>query len=62
MCSYNLVNGDWACENDYLLNEVLKKDWQFKGFVVSDWGGTHTTTKAALAGLDQEEPGSRYLR
>jgi beta-glucosidase len=57
MCSYNLVNGDHACENDYLLNEVLKKDFDFKGFVVSDWGGTHSTVKAALNGLDQDEPG-----
>ncbi len=57
MCSYNLVDGDHACENDYLLNQVLKKDWNFKGFVLSDWGGTHSTVKAALNGLDQDEPG-----
>jgi beta-glucosidase len=57
MCSYNKVNGDWACENDYLLNQVLKKAWGFKGYVMSDWGGTHTTAKAANAGLDNEEPG-----
>jgi beta-glucosidase len=57
MCSYNLVNGDHACENDYLLNQVLKKDWNFKGFVLSDWGGTHSTVKAALNGLDQDMPG-----
>ena len=61
MCSYNRVNGDWACENDYLLNQVLKKSWDFKGWVMSDWGGTHSTTKAALAGLDQEMPGSQYF-
>lgn len=61
MCSYNKLNGDWACENDYLLNQVLKKAWGFKGFVISDWGGTHSAAKAALAGLDNEEPGSRYL-
>jgi beta-glucosidase len=61
MCSYNKVNGDWACENSYLLNDVLKKGWGFKGFVLSDWGGTHSTTKAALAGLDNEEPGSQYF-
>ncbi len=57
MCSYNLVNGDYACENDYLLNQVLKKDFAFKGFVLSDWGATHSTVKAALAGLDQDMPG-----
>jgi len=56
MCSYNAVNGDFACENKYLLTEVLKKDWGFKGFVVSDWGGTHSTVKASAAGLDNEEP------
>jgi beta-glucosidase len=61
MCSYNKFNGDWACENRYLLNDVLKKAWGFKGFVISDWGGTHTTAKAALAGLDNEEPGSRFF-
>jgi beta-glucosidase len=61
MCSYNKVNGDWACENDYLLNDVLKKSIGFKGFVLSDWGGTHTTTKAALAGLDMEQPGRTYF-
>ena len=57
MCSYNLYEGDWACENDYLLNQVLKKDFKFKGWVVSDWAATHSTVKAALAGLDQEMPG-----
>ncbi len=49
MCSYNLVEGDYACENDYLLNQVLKKDFKFKGWVVSDWGATHSTVKSALA-------------
>jgi beta-glucosidase len=61
MCSYNKVAGDWACENDYLLNQLLKKTWGFKGWVMSDWGGTHSTNKAALAGLDQEMPGSQYF-
>ncbi len=54
MCSYNRVNGAYACENDYLLNEVLKKDWGFKGWVMSDWGATHSTTQAANNGLDQQ--------
>jgi len=54
MCSYNKVNGDWACENDFLLNQVLKKDWRYPGFVMSDWGATHSAAKAANAGLDQE--------
>ncbi len=57
MCSYNKVNGTYACENDYLLG-VLKKDFGFKGFVVSDWGATQSTVKAAMAGLDIEMPGN----
>jgi beta-glucosidase len=57
MCSYNLYEGDHACENDYLLNEVLKRDFKFKGWVLSDWGGTHSTVKAALNGMDQDMPG-----
>jgi beta-glucosidase len=61
MCSYNKVNGDYACENDYLLNQVLKKEWGFQGWVLSDWGGTHSTTKAALNGLDQEMPGGGFF-
>lgn len=56
MCAYNAVNGDFSCENKFLLTDVLKHDWGFKGFVVSDWGGTHSTAKASAAGLDNEEP------
>ena len=52
MCSYNLINGRWGCENDYLLNKVLKHDWGFQGFVMSDWGAVHSTG-AAMDGLDQ---------
>jgi beta-glucosidase len=55
MCSYNRLNGDYACENDHLLNEVLKHDWNFPGIVQSDWGATHSTVKAIQAGLDEEE-------
>ena len=61
MCSYNRINGDYACENAYTLNEVLKKQWGFKGFVLSDWGGTHSTQKASAAGLDQEQPMADFL-
>jgi len=61
MCSYNRIQGDYACENDYTLNHVLKHDFGFKGFVLSDWEGTHSTVKAALAGLDMEEPGDTYF-
>jgi beta-glucosidase len=54
MCAYNKVNGDFACENDWLLNRVLKGDFGFAGYVMSDWGATHSTEKAANNGLDQE--------
>ena len=57
MCSYNRVNGDYACENKYLLNDVLKKEWNFQGFVLTDWGGAHSAAKASAAGMDHEEPG-----
>ncbi len=60
MCSYNAVNGDFACQNKYLLTDVLKRDWKFPGFVVSDWGGTHSTIRASNAGLDNEEPLDDY--
>jgi len=60
MCSYNRVNGDYACENKYLLTDVLKKGWNFKGFVLSDWQGTHSTAKASAVGLDHEEPGEIF--
>ncbi len=60
MCSYNRVEGDWACENKYLLHDVLKQEWKFPGFVLSDWGGTHSTAKASAAGLDQEQPMDAY--
>lgn len=54
MCGYNRVNHFYACESDYLLNQVLKNDWQYKGWVMSDWGATHSTIPAANNGLDQE--------
>ena len=61
MCSYNKVGGDYACENRYLLHDVLKGEWQFPGFVLSDWGGTHSSAKASAAGLDQEQPMADYF-
>jgi len=54
MCAYNRVNGTYSCENDFLLNKVLKRDWHFPGWVLSDWGGVHSTVPAVYAGLDQE--------
>ena len=61
MCSYNRINADFACENSYTLRDVLRQDWGFKGFVLSDWGGTHSTEKASAAGLDQEQPMAQYF-
>lgn len=52
MPGYNLINGHWASENDFLLNQVLKGDWKYPGWVMSDWGATHSAVKPALAGLD----------
>jgi beta-glucosidase len=57
MCSYNKINGVWASENPYLLNDILKKEWGFQGFVVSDWGAVHHRIRAANAGMDLEMPG-----
>ena len=54
MCSYNLLGGIHACENPTLLEKVLRRDWRFPGWVMSDWGAVHSTNEAARAGLDQE--------
>ena len=53
MCSYNRVNSIYACQNNDLLNQTLKHDWHYAGYVMSDWGAVHETS-AALDGLDQE--------
>ena len=53
MCAYNKVNGDYSCGNHHLLNEVLKGDWGYKGWVMSDWGAVHATDYI-LKGLDQQ--------
>lgn len=55
MCSYNRLNGEYACENPELLTNILKTQWHYLGQVQSDWGGTHSTSKAINAGLDEEE-------
>ncbi len=60
MCSYNKINGTYGCENGYLMNQVLKQEWKFPGFVMSDWGGVHSGSKAALAGLDQQSAGEVF--
>ena len=54
MGAYNLFRGQHCCENDYLLNKILKEQWGFKGLVMSDWSGVHSTDLAALNGMDME--------
>jgi beta-glucosidase len=54
MCSYNKLNGSWACEDKELLDGYLRRDWGFTGFVTSDWSATHSTLGSAEAGMDLE--------
>jgi beta-glucosidase len=61
MCAYNKINGEYACENRETLSGELKDRLGFKGFVVSDWGATHSDVHAADAGLDMEMPGQRFF-
>jgi len=58
MCSYNKVNGTHTSENKYLLTDILKKEWNFEGFVVSDWGAVNERVDGLKAGLDLEMPSS----
>lgn len=62
MTSYNLVNGTHADMNKYLIEDVLRKEWGFKGLVMSDWGGTNSTAESLEAGLDLEMPGPTIHR
>jgi beta-glucosidase len=61
MCAYPKVNGAYNCQNDLLLTQILKKTWDFSGFVTSDFGATHSTVASALAGLDLEMPTGKYF-
>lgn len=56
MCSYNQINGTYACENDKLLNEILRNEMGFEGYVMSDWFAIHSTD-SVNAGLDMDPPG-----
>ena len=61
MPAYNKIKGWWCSENDELLNKILRDEWGFAGFTVSDWGGTHSTVKSVINGLNVEMPGNQYL-
>ena len=57
MCAYNKINGEYCCENKWLLTDVLRNEWGFDGAVMSDWGATHDRVKGVASGLDLEMPG-----
>lgn len=61
MCSYNKLGGTFACENSEVLNDILKKELGFKGFVVTDWNAQHSVANSANAGLDMEMPGTKLV-
>lgn len=61
MCSYNLINDTYSCENDWLLNQVLRREWGFDGLVMTDWGAMNDRVKALKAGLDLEMPSSKGI-
>lgn len=61
MCAYPKINGTYNCENDEHLNKVLKKEWDFQGFVTSDFGAVHSTVPSVMAGLDLEMPTGKYF-
>ncbi len=60
MCAYNRTRGHYNCQNAWLLRHVLDGDWGFRGYVMSDWGATHSTVRSALAGLDQDSASSVF--
>jgi beta-glucosidase len=60
MCAYVKTNGSYSCENPYLLKTLLRMQLHFQGWVMSDWGATHSTVASANSGLDQEMPDAKY--
>ncbi len=60
MCAYSTINGEYACQNQYLMNTTLDQRWGFPGFVTSDYQATHSTVQSADAGLDQEMPAPQF--
>lgn len=61
MCAYNKINGQYCSENKWLLTDVLRKEWGFKGIVMSDWGATNNRPQGVYAGLDLEMPSSNCI-
>lgn len=61
MCAYNKINGEYCCENKWLLTDALRREWGFDGVVMSDWGATHDRVKGVAAGLDLEMPGDTTI-
>ena len=61
MAAYNKIDGVWCSENDLVQNKILRDEWGFRGIIISDWGGTHSTVGAAIGGLDVEMPGQTYM-
>lgn len=61
MCAYNKINGEYCCENQWLLTDVLRKEWGFDGLVMTDWGAMHDRVRSLRAGLDLEMPGDTAI-
>jgi len=59
MCSYNRINGSYACENSKSQNGLLKGELGFQGYIMSDWGGTHSGMSSVESGLDMDMPGGK---
>ena len=60
MCAYSTINGQAACQNQYLMTTTLDQRWGFPGFVTSDYQATHSTVQSADAGMDQEMPAPQF--